>query len=242
MKMLAVFDGVFAVSQRSSILLEEYWEWLGYEYSPSVKSLQLGADGLFEEPTVPRNRESDDFNVLLLGIIEVRKGHDLALDACERLWDEGFSFKLHVVGRANPHFGREIEKRIRKMERAGRPVRLHGHLKDKGLQDLFQEMDLCLFPSRAEGCGLPVLESLWKGLPVLCSRLKSVQETSRFGGCRFFAVEDSKDLAGKLKCLVKNEADMSKLRAGIKTDMLPRWSRTAQDILHNVASRRAQRV
>ena len=49
MKMLSLFDGVFGVSQHSSLILEEYWEWLEYEYSPSVKSIQLGADGLFPE-------------------------------------------------------------------------------------------------------------------------------------------------------------------------------------------------
>lgn len=230
MKMLALFDGVFGVSQRSSIVLEEYWEWLGYEYSPSVRSIQLGADGLFAESSIPKDRQAESFDVLMLGIIEKRKGQDLALDACSRLWDEGVKFNLHIVGRANPYFGKDIEKRIKKMGKMGRPITLHGHLGDSELQALFDNVDLMLFSSRAEGCGLPVLESLWKGLPVLSSKLRPVRETSRFGGCRFFEVGDSEDLSVQLRRLVENRNLLKELRDGISTEMLPRWSDTAREI------------
>lgn len=235
MKMLSLFDGVFGVSQHSSIVLEEYWEWLGFEYSPSVKSIQLGADGLFAEPSRVPDRVPERLQVLMLGIIEKRKGQDLALDACSRLWDEGLGFDLHVVGRANPYFGKDIEKRIKKMEKDGRPIRLHGHIDDQSLQSVFEKMDLMLFPSRAEGCGLPVLESLWKGLPVLSSKLHSVRETSRFGGCRFFKPEDVEDLAVQLKRLLQNDDLLIELRESINTGMLPRWRDTAREMLDYLA-------
>lgn len=231
MKMLSLFDGVFGVSQHSSIVLEEYWEWLGYEYSPSVKSIQLGADGLFSESSRSTDPRPERFDVLMLGIIEKRKGQDIALDACSRLWDEGLEFDLHVVGRANPYFGKDIEKRIKRMERDGRPVTLYGHIEDNALRELITGMDLMLFPSRSEGCGLPVLESLWSGLPVLSSRLHSVRETSRFGGCRFFEPEDSADLAAQLKRLIEHPNLVTELQVGIQTKILPRWSDTAREVL-----------
>lgn len=234
MKMLSLFDGVFGVSQHSSIVLEEYWEWLGYEYSPSVKSLQLGADGLFAESMSPTISSGDGFDVLMLGIIEKRKGQDLALDACSRLWDDGLEFNLHVVGRANPYFGKDIEKRMKRMAKAGRSIKLHGHVEDAELKRLIPRMDLLLFASRAEGCGLPVLESLWSGLPVLSSKLQPVRETSRFGGCSFFKSESSEDLATQLKRLIENENLVSDLKNGIHTDMLPTWSQTAQEILDTI--------
>lgn len=234
MKMLSLFDGVFGVSQHSSLVLEEYWEWLEYEYSPSVKSIQLGADGLFEEPALPSKGGASRLQVLMLGIIEKRKGQDIAMDAAARLWDEGLEFDLHVVGRANPYFGKEIERRIRKMEKDGRPVVLHGHIDDAALMDLFDRMDLMLFPSRAEGCGLPVLESLWRGLPVLSAKLRSVRESSRFGGCRFFKPGDAEDLALQLRRLVENVNLLEELRASINTPLLPRWRETARAILGNV--------
>ncbi|MBK1875434.1 glycosyltransferase [Pelagicoccus mobilis] len=240
MKMLSLFDGVFGVSQHSSIVLEEYWEWLGYEYSPSVKSIQLGADGLFADPMIPESHESEGFDVLMLGIVEKRKGQDLALDACSRLWDDGLEFNLHVVGRANPYFGKDIEKRMKRMAKAGRSIKLHGHVEDYELKRLIPQMDLLLFASRAEGCGLPVLESLWSGLPVLSSKLQPVRENSRFGGCTFFESEDVEDLALKLRRLIDNRNLVSDLRCGIHTKMLPTWSDTAREILDTIGVERTE--
>src|SRR5690606_25583241 len=73
MKMLSLFSSVFAVSQHSAIALEEYWEWLGFEYSPSVKSLQLGADGIYPQPAPARAEGKATLDVLILGIVEIRK-------------------------------------------------------------------------------------------------------------------------------------------------------------------------
>lgn len=242
MKMLSLFDGVFGVSQHSSIVLEEYWEWLGYEYSPSVKSIQLGADGLFPEPMIPEDSLGDSFDVLMLGIIEKRKGHDLALDACSRLWDDGVNFNLHIVGRANPYFGKDIERRIKRMVKSGRSITLHGHVEDDELKRLIPRMDLLLFASRAEGCGLPVLESLWSGLPVLSAKLSPVRETSRFGGVTFFKQGDSEDLSVQLKRLVENRHLVSDLKNGIHSALLPTWKMTAKEVLDTIAPRVAIEV
>ncbi len=237
MKMLSLFDGVFGVSQHSSIVLEEYWEWLGYEYSPSVKSIQLGADGLFSEPLIPEDSQGDTFDVMMLGIIEKRKGHDLALDACSRLWDDGLDFNLHIVGRANPYFGKDIERRIKRMIKSGRSISLHGHVEDMELKRLIPRMDMMLFASRAEGCGLPVLESLWSGLPVLSSKLQPVRETSRFGGVSFFKAGDSEDLATQLRRLIENRHLVGDLKNGIQSSLLPTWKMTAKEVLDTIRPR-----
>lgn len=242
MKLLSLFDGVFGVSQHSSIVLEEYWEWLGYEYSPSVRSIQLGADGLFPERNLEEVSAEDSFDVLMLGIVEKRKGHDLALDACSRLWDDGASFNLHVVGRANPYFGKDIERRMKSMQKAGRALTLHGHLEDSELKCLIPFMDLMLFASRSEGCGLPVLESLWSGLPVLSSKLPPVRETSRFGGISFFKEGDAEDLASQLKRLMENPHLVRELKNGIQGALLPTWQQTAQEVLDTLQVRAGLRV
>ena len=92
-----------------------------------------------------------------------------------------------------------------------------------------------LFSSRSEGCGLPVLESLWKGLPVLCSNLKPVRETSRFGGCRLFERDNADSLAKELRHLLAGKNELRGLTNSIRSDMLPRWSGTAQQIVGNIS-------
>ncbi|MCH6255576.1 glycosyltransferase [Puniceicoccaceae bacterium K14] len=234
MKMLSLFDGVFAVSKSSSMLLEEYWEWLGYEYAPSVKSLQLGCNGFMSEKREPRETSNERLQLLCLGILERRKGQDLLLKACEQLQGEGLEFDLHVVGRTNPYFGKDLEKQIKVAVKGGVPIKLHGAIDDSGLSSLVEKTDLLVFCSRAEGCGLPVLEALWQGLPVLSSDLEPVKENARFGGCRLFQRGDLDSLVSELRELINKRDQLEILRGSIQGEMLPLWSATAKVILDSL--------
>jgi len=236
MKMLSLFSGAFAVSSYSAITLEEYWEWLGIVESPSVTNLQLGADGVYSDPVKRRAPEAGPVRVLILGILEKRKGQDLALEACKRLWDEGFEFEAHFVGRTNPYFGREIERSIKKASKSGYAAFLRGQIGDEELRDLLATTHLTLFPSRAEGCGLPVLESLWNGIPVVCADLHPMRENSRFGGCCLAERESVEGLSDALREFLSDGDKLQSLAAGIKSEMLPRWKGTAQQIIDHLSS------
>ncbi|MBT3480940.1 MAG: glycosyltransferase [Opitutales bacterium] len=236
MKMLTLFTGVFGVSSHSSILLEEYWEWLDVGAAPSVKSIQLGADGVFAESSPPKTVHEDRLQVMMLGIVEKRKGQDLALQAARFLWDEGLEFDLHIVGRTNPYFGKTTERLLKDAAKAGYPVRLHGQVGETALQQRFLNTDLILLPSLAEGCGLPVLESLWKGVPTLSSGLHSVRENSRFGGCELFDTGNVKALTEALRSMVLNRRKLQQLTDGIQTSILPRWEKTARDIIDHMVT------
>ena len=236
MKMLTLFTGVFAVSSHSSIQLEEYWEWLEMSFAPSVKSVQLGADGVYSESSAPSETGNKRLQILLLGIVEKRKGQDLALKAAKRLWDDGLEFDLNVVGRTNPYFGKAIEKGLTKSVKDGYSVKLHGQLSDEDLEKRIKSADLILLPSLAEGCGLPVLESLWQGVPTLSSDLHSVRENARFGGCALFETGNVNALTSELRRLIEKPQNLQTLASGIRTSMLPRWKSTAQDhIDHMIA-------
>jgi len=237
MKMLALFDGVFAVSQHSAMILEEYWEWLGFEYAPSVKSVQLGADGIFEDPAPPKEGAlQPPLTVMLLAIIEPRKGQDVALRAFRRLWEEGVPFRAEFVGRVNPHFGKPIERAIKQAIGEGLPLRYHGQISDDALKRVFAASHLTVFPSRAEGCGLPLLESLWQGLPVLSSYLHSTRESARFGGCEFVPVDDADTLVSRLRALAAEPCRLAALAKGIRQHLLPRWSDTAKEIVDHLVA------
>ncbi len=231
MKMLSMFTGVFAVSNHSAIQLEEYWEWLELEKAPSVRSIQLGCDGVFDEWSPPKREIGDPLRILTLAIIETRKGQDIAIEAAKKLWDEGSDFRYDFVGRTNPYFGKDIERSLKRYAKKGYPVTVHGQLGDADLQRVFGEVDLVILPSLAEGCGLPLLESLWKGVPTLSSSLHSIRENARFGGCLLFNRGDGRDLVNKLRSLIENPSELEALKASIRSEALPRWSSTATDIV-----------
>ena len=236
MKMLALFSGIFAVSSHSAMQLEEYWEWLELERAPSVRSIQLGCDGLFGELRSPKKKIGDPPSILTLAILEKRKGQDIAIDAAKSLWDEGLKFHYDFVGRTNPYFGKDIERELKRTAKRGYSVSVHGQLNDAQLQRVFDRTDLVVLPSLAEGCGLPLLESLWRGVPTLSCSLHSIRENARFGGCRLFKRGDHADLARNLKSLIENPSEFESLKSSIRSEALPRWKSTAIDIMDHLVT------
>jgi len=231
MRLLAGFGRVFAVSQASARELEEYWTWTGRAAVPPVQPIVLGADGhgrprVTAGPDRTRSRE-----VLMVGIVEPRKNQDAVLDAVEVLAGEGIDLGVTFVGRINPHFGKPIARRIRDMARAGRRVVLHEGLDDRAVAELIAGARFAVLPSRAEGCGLPVLESLWSGLPVLATALPSIEESARGGGCHLVPPDDRAALVGAMRLLLTDNSVLRRLQVEACARELPRWSETAGSIL-----------
>jgi len=99
------------------------------------------------------------------------------------------------------------------------------------LLQLYQDVDLCLFPSFAEGCGLPVLESLWMGTPVLASDIPSVLENTHHGGIETFASDDLGSFSEKLLNILTGDDTLHSLTLAAEGSNPPVWGQTAKDLL-----------
>jgi glycosyltransferase involved in cell wall biosynthesis len=62
--------------------------------------------------------------------------------------------------------------------RAGDRIRFAGWVEDEDLDGLYRAATCLAFPSLAEGFGLPVLEAMLRGLPVVCSNASSLPEVA----------------------------------------------------------------
>lgn len=246
LSMLADFDRVFAVSEASRRKLEGFWRWQGRPVRARLDLLTLGADflpgagdrpsGSDAAPGVRHGRAGPpghDFGgrkagsnpiLLCVGIIEPRKRQDLLLSAAEALWREGLAFELWFVGRVNPHFGRPILKRIRR----SRAV-YQGAVDDAELARCYGQADACVMPTIAEGCGLPLLESLWCGTPCLVSDLPALRENAG-GGCQLVPPDDIAAWTAALRGLLSPDGVRARLKAetAARRAMLPRWADTAR--------------
>ncbi len=58
----------------------------------------------------------------------------------------------------------------------GIKITLTGHLTDSEIQSLYEEADVFVYPSLYEGFGLPVLEAMASGCPVIASNVSSLPE------------------------------------------------------------------
>ena len=121
---------------------------------------------------------------IAVGTIEPRKRYDLILDAFESLWRERSQAQLVLVGKPGWKT-KELQERIRSLEEAGAPISWLQDVDDEELFALYSSCTALLAPSDAEGYGLPVVEAMEAGMPVVCSDIPVFREITG-GNALFF--------------------------------------------------------
>jgi glycosyltransferase involved in cell wall biosynthesis len=98
---------------------------------------------------------------------------------------------------------------------------------------LYNMAEVFVFPSKIEGFGLPLLEAMTCGAPVIASNRGSIPEVA--GNAAYLIdAEDSQALAGYLTLLLTVPAEAQRLRElGAIRAAQYSWSRTAQKILES---------
>ncbi|MBC2600449.1 glycosyltransferase family 4 protein [Puniceicoccus vermicola] len=147
-------------------------------------------------------RQERPLEILCVGTLEARKNHAALLEAAELLWTEGVEFSLTLVGRRRAKNENEIPDRIAELRSKGRSVDWLGQVSDAELEELYAKAAFTVFPSLAEGYGLPVAESLVRGRPCVCSGEGAVGEIAAGGGCRTVRVEDPGQLSAGIRDLL----------------------------------------
>jgi glycosyltransferase involved in cell wall biosynthesis len=227
LRLLADFDRVWAISAASRDELVGYWKWLGLGRTPPVEVLPLGAD-LSRSARAHSARVPENPSLLCVGIVEPRKNQLLMLEACVLLWAEGLAFELNLVGRVNPHFGKPIVAQIKTLRRTYPNLRYHEAVDDRTLERLYSEATATVFPTLAEGCGLPLLESLWHGVPCVCSDLPVLRENADDGGCLTVPTGDLRSWRDAIARVVTDRALGDRLRSEALTRSLPTWAQAAR--------------
>ncbi len=226
MKLLARFDHVWAVSEASREELRGFWRWQGLARTPPVDVLALGADFNLAHRATQRATPARP-SLLSVGILEPRKNQMLLLDVSEELWGEGLEFELHLVGRVNPHFGAPVLRRIKALGRKHAGLHYHEAASDAAVTALYATVRASVVPTIAEGCGLPVLESLWMGVPCVCSDLPVLRENTAGGGCLPVALNDRAKWKAALRRVLTENALHAILAAEATSRALPTWAAAA---------------
>ncbi|MBI3183446.1 MAG: glycosyltransferase family 4 protein [Myxococcales bacterium] len=148
--------------------------------------------------------------VLYAGALDARKNVGALLEACVRLRDRGRPATLVLAGQR--WFGsRPVELEVARLRAGGMDVRPIGYLDDAVFYALMRRAAVCAFPSRYEGFGLPPLEAMRLGVPVVCSDRGAMPEVC--GEAPVYASPDApEELASALDRLLSSPKERA-LRA-----------------------------
>jgi glycosyltransferase involved in cell wall biosynthesis len=230
MKMLAEFDRVFAVSEASREELLGFWRWQGVLPRAEVELIALGAD-FAGQPRGAGLMEEGRASLLGVGILEPRKNQSFLLAVCESLWRDGLEFELHLVGRVNPHFGKPVLAKINALRKRWRGLHYHEAASDEDMTALYRGSRASVFPTIAEGCGLPLLESLWLGVPCVCSDLPVLHEQADAGGCVLVKPNDLEAWREAIRRLLTDALHHRDLAQEALARPLVAWADTANALL-----------
>lgn len=133
---------------------------------------------------------------------------------------------LVLPGYPTPH-ERELRELSVELGIADR-LRLPGWLSAQDLEGLYAAASFTVFPSLYEGFGLPVLESMARGVPVACSDRSSLPEVAGEAAL-LFEPEDTKAITAALQRLLRDRRLRARLaRVGRERAATFTWRRTAQ--------------
>lgn len=170
--------------------------------------------------------------LLFVGVFEPRKNIPLLIEAfniLRRDYPEGRDIQLALAG-GDGYRGREITGEIER-QNLEPAVRLLGYVPDGDLPALYQASDLVVIPSLYEGFGLPALEAMACGTPVLAADSSSLPEIVGSAG-EVFRLGDPGLLAEKMATLLAApDRRASMRRKGLERAASFTWEQTAQRTL-----------
>jgi len=130
---------------------------------------------------------------LTVGTIEPRKNHKYLLDAFDEVLEKCPNVRLCIAGRLG-WFYDEFLKRIRSHPRYNKCLFMFNNLSDTELDYCYRQAKALVLCSHAEGFGLPLVEALYKRLPVLASDIPIFREVGQ-DFCTYFDLSQPASLA-----------------------------------------------
>jgi glycosyltransferase involved in cell wall biosynthesis len=181
---------------------------------------------------VRRRYELPDGFVLYVGCLDPRKRLDVLIEAHAQLRREGCPFPLVLAGEGSPHHLAALrELAVRCGLEPGKHLILPGHVRDADLATLYSMCELFVYPSRYEGFGLPPLEAMACGAPVLVPDNSSFTELYQ-GTPMLFDLEHSEALTDAMRePLVSRAARQRLIDEGRKRAALRSWTTVASETL-----------
>ncbi len=206
-------------------------------FYPSAKSkLIVTGEGLtqFPEPIAPPVSKMPAANfILYVGSSYPHKRVDLLIDAWKDIEANHPDLSLVITGEHDVFLKRHLDQvGTQHIPRVVFP----GRMSNAELAWLFPRAKLFVFPSSFEGMGLPPIEALSAGCPVVCSDIPVLREVVPEMGTLFFRNGDKNDM---ITAIERGLSDNDRLRSeavrgGLEAAARHTWKSTAEKTLEGL--------
>ena len=217
-------DAVATVSNTSKRLMLEH------KLTKRPIRVVYNAAGTFGEDNdnpSPKERPRGAQRLVYMGSFMDYKNVEVLIDGMKFLPE----YELHLLSRIKPERQSELENRI--SAGSGKVVFHGGVSEDEYHQQLDQAIAL-VTGSRDEGFGIPLIESMSRGVPVVVSDIEIFEE---IGGeaALFFDQENPRDFAAKVRALESNPVWLDRSLASRKHSEQFNWERSAGDLIEMIS-------
>ncbi len=227
---LVAADLVLAISGHAATDLRAWWAEQGYEAGrlPQVAAVPLASE-IVGLPRVVEGEEPDQpIRFTALGTVEPRKNQVEVMRAFERLRARRpeLDLRLDVVGGIHEAVADAVEEIAGRDER----IHLHDYVPDEQARALVSASHATVFMSLYEGFGLPIAESLWQGIPCLCSDHGAMAEIAQGGGCLTISATDTTAIEMAIERLADDADLRRRLMNAARRRPLRSWGEYADDV------------
>ncbi len=191
-------DRCICISETVAGVLDRLVSRGNTQRNPAIMTIPLGSNmdasfpssGLLANYAAIQDFMRNSRTVLAVGTIEPRKGHTQLLDALDHLWksDPHSDISLMIVGRAGWKT-EELQRRIGNHPELGKRLSWVGQASDEVLSQLYSNCAGLVSASFQEGFGLPLIEAVSHGAPILARDIPVFREV---GGQIFSFFDDDK--------------------------------------------------
>jgi alpha-1,2-rhamnosyltransferase len=206
-----------------------------YQITGRVSFFHLGCalDNISEKGLDSRLRGHDRIfrnGYIAVGTIEVRKNHQYLLDAFDLVWQQCPDAVLCIIGKVG-WLSELVMDRVQKHLLFNKSLFIFHNVSDTELDYYYKHAKALIWPSLAEGFGLPIVEALHQGLPVLASDIPIHREVGK-DFCTYFDIHDPDDLA-KIIIDIEKTGKMPKVRSS-KEYKLTTWKDSCRELFTRI--------
>lgn len=205
------------------------------EYKIASDKVHVTYPGLNSLSKVKSRMDRGDY-ILFVGTLQPRKNIERLVEAFSIVKSKYPDLSLFVVGKKGWLYDQILD--APKKFNVSESVKFIDFADDSELSEFYKKAKCFVLPSLYEGFGLPVIEAMQNGCPVIISNVSSLPEA---GGDAALYVnpEDSKDIASKIDTLLSDEKLRDQLvKKGYEQVKKFSWEKTAKqtlDVLKQIA-------